>query len=291
VVKVARKQRIHYKGALYHVMARGNNRECHLLDEKNKQEYINIIKRYKERYGFKLYAYCIMDNHVHLLIEVDEVPLNKIMQGIQQVYTQRYNKNNMRTGHVFQQRYKAIVCNKESYLLQLIKYIHFNPIEAGITNTTNYKWSSYSEYVNGISEFVDIDFLLNILSTNRKKAIKCYKEYMMAPMEEIEESEYEEIESQSSTPIHIENEKEVDELINSILKITKVTKEELVSRTRRRQIADTRKVIVNLADKTISNRELADKLELTTSAVSKMRVGRNNLNEKQREIVNQHFNA
>ena len=94
-------------------MARGNNGEYIIKDEQDKKHYIDIVKKYKERYQFKLYAYCLMDNHIHMLIEVSEVPLAKIMQGIQQVYTQHYNKKYKRTGHVFQQRYKAVLCNKD----------------------------------------------------------------------------------------------------------------------------------------------------------------------------------
>ncbi|MCG8500583.1 MAG: transposase, partial [Firmicutes bacterium] len=115
-----RKPRIHYEGALYHVIVRGNNRSSIFEKKENKAEYLNIIKRYKKKYSFKLYAYCIMDNHAHILIEVDKAPLSKIMQVIQQVYTQNYNKDYERTGHVFEQRYKAIICDKDSYLLNLI---------------------------------------------------------------------------------------------------------------------------------------------------------------------------
>ncbi len=104
-----RKPRVYYDGALYHVMVRGNNGEKVFESEKEKQEYTNIIKGYKDRYHFKIYAYCIMDNHAHLLIEVGKIPLSKIMQGIQQVFTQRYNKRHSRTGHIFQQRYKSIL--------------------------------------------------------------------------------------------------------------------------------------------------------------------------------------
>ena len=89
---MARKPRVHYEGALYHVITRGNNKEKIFGEENEKEEYLRIIKKYKDRYGFKLYAYCIMDNHAHLLIEVGNIPLSKIMQGIQQVYTQRYNR-------------------------------------------------------------------------------------------------------------------------------------------------------------------------------------------------------
>ncbi|MGV8146404.1 MAG: transposase [Alkaliphilus sp.] len=86
----------------------------------------DTLKRYKEELelGFKLYAYCIMNNHIHLLLEVEKAPLGKTMQRVQQVYTKKYNKKNNRTGHVFGQRYKAVLCNKDAYLLHLTSSPH-----------------------------------------------------------------------------------------------------------------------------------------------------------------------
>lgn len=97
---MARKPRVHYQGALYHVMVRGNNGENVLSEEVHKNKYLEIIASYKEKIDFMLYAYCIMDNHAHLLIEVRDVPLSEIMQRIQQVYTQWFNHKYNRTGHV-----------------------------------------------------------------------------------------------------------------------------------------------------------------------------------------------
>jgi REP element-mobilizing transposase RayT len=106
---MARKPRIHYDGALYHVLVRGNNRSHIFRNKEDKENYKKIVLKYKKRYHFKLYAYCIMDNHAHLLIKVTDIPLSKIMQGILQVFTQKYNRINNTTGHVFEQRYKALL--------------------------------------------------------------------------------------------------------------------------------------------------------------------------------------
>jgi putative transposase len=130
---MARKPRIYYPGALYHVIVKGNNGEDVFKEESHKNKYLDIIASYKTMMGFILYAYCIMDNHAHLLIEVRDIPLSKIMQRIQQVYTQWFNHKYKRTGHVFQQRYKALLCDKDSYLLQLVRYIHNNPVKADLT--------------------------------------------------------------------------------------------------------------------------------------------------------------
>ncbi len=121
---MARKSRIHYKGAFYHVIVRGNNKHYVFQADEMKKIHLKKIKKYIEKYDCKLYAYVIMDNHAHLLIEVSDIPLSKPMQLIQQTFTQHYNKINKRTGHVFEQRYKAVLCDKDEYLLTLIKYIH-----------------------------------------------------------------------------------------------------------------------------------------------------------------------
>jgi len=118
-----RKPRTEYPGALYHVMCRGNNGE-HILTEEEKPEYIKFIIKYKERYRFKIYAYCIMDNHAHILIETGDVPISKIMQGIQQSFTQYYNKSILEQDMFFSRdikRYYAI--KKDIYGNSLNIYI------------------------------------------------------------------------------------------------------------------------------------------------------------------------
>ncbi|WP_432404161.1 transposase [Wukongibacter sp. M2B1] len=124
-----------------------------------------------------MYAYVIMDNHLHLLIEVSKTPLSKIMQFIQQTYTQYYNKKYDRTGNVFEQRYKAMLCNRDEYLLELIRYIHKNPEKAKISDI-NYKWSSHKEYIGKNFGICDIDFPLSMFSNYKKEAENRYLEYV-----------------------------------------------------------------------------------------------------------------
>ena len=284
---MARKQRIHYEGALYHVMARGNNGEYILKTGENKKSYIDIVKRYKERYRFELYAYCIMDNHVHLLIEVRETPLQKIMQGIQQVYTQRYNKQNKRTGHVFQQRYKAEVCNKEAYLLHLVKYIHYNPVKAGVTQTLNYKWSSHESYLKNNNDLVKTESVLRVISENKTIALKGYKEYMKEEIEDIEPSEYEITEAQKSITKPKEKGKRMEEIINKIIEREKITIDELTSKSKTQKISDIRKAIIILADADITNKEIAERLKVSTTAVSKIKAGHyKNSNQLEKMLEN-----
>ena len=271
-----RKPRIHYEGALYHVIVRGNNRSSIFEKKENKAEYLNIIKRYKKKYNFKLYAYCIMDNHAHLLIEVDKVPLSKIMQGIQQVYTQNYNKDYKRTGHVFEQRYKAIICDKDSYLLNLIRYIHMNPVQAGMAKGLKYKWSSHNKYLKEKSDLIEYQFPLSLFSNNKKQRRKLYIAFMTE--KEIDELENYSL-SKEEIKKHVKDDDEektiqidLDVIINKTIDYLDLSKEMLKSRGRNRKISTARRVIILLARNhtEASSVSISEAIGVTKSLVSKI---------------------
>lgn len=271
-----RKPRIHYEGALYHVIVRGNNRSSIFEKKANKAAYLNIIKRYKKKYNFKLYAYCIMDNHAHLLIEVDRVPLSKIMQGIQQVYTQNYNKDYERTGHVFEQRYKAIICDKDSYLLNLIRYIHMNPVQAGMAKGLKYKWSSHNKYLKEKSDLIDYQFPLSLFSNNKKQRRKLYIAFMTE--KEIDELENYSL-SKEEIKKHVKDDEEektiqidLDVIINKTIDYLDLSKEMLKSRGRSRKISTARRVIILLARNhtEASSVSISEAIGVTKSLVSKI---------------------
>jgi REP element-mobilizing transposase RayT len=276
---MARAQRVHYPGAVYHVIARGNNKEPILSSDRGKNYYLGLIKKYKERFPFNLYGYAIMDNHVHILLEVREDPLSKIMQGIQQSYTQWYNGHYQRVGHVFQQRYKAILCDKDSYLLSLLKYIHSNPVRAGVTETLSYPWSSHRDYLLGTSSLVDVSFCLGVLSDKIKTAKNKYRQFM-------EEQDFCDIkeENLSSNCLekgHVHQNKEnkiidiqisLDDLIKAVVGILGITEEWLHSlNSRNRKIVTARNIVVYLAIKhKIAERSvLMERLDLTPYQISR----------------------
>jgi len=276
--KMARKPRVEYKGCLYHVMARGNNGDFIFEKPEDKQMYLDLIRKYKEKFPFKLYAYCILDNHVHMLIEQEDTPLSKIMQGIQQSYTQRYNRKYRRTGHVFQQRYKAEICNKEQYLVQLIRYIHNNPVKAGLEGGLSYNWSSHKEYVsNRESELVEKDYILGLFSRDKKRAIRAYKKFMDVNSEEKEEDikDYLLEEVKFSKENEYEGIIEADEIIDIICRFEGVNMDEVTRRSRIQKYSDIRKAIVLLCEEysRITATELANKLNIPLSMVSKIRSG------------------
>ena len=142
---MARKPRIEFEGALYHVITRGNQRQQIFNATEDYERYLKILEDYKLRYDFLIYAYILMENHVHLLMETKEVPLSKILQGINQRYTMYFNRRYATVGHLFQGRYKAMLCERDSYLLSLVQYIHMNPVRLGRAKSpAAYPWSSHS---------------------------------------------------------------------------------------------------------------------------------------------------
>lgn len=273
---MARKPRIHYEGALYHVLVRGNNRSYIFRSRDNKEEYKTIISKYKKRYRFKLYAYCIMDNHAHLLIEVEDIPLSKIMQGIQQVFTQYYNRRNRTTGHVFEQRYKSFLCDKDHYLLSLIRYIHQNPVRSKLTGGLDYEWSSHREYI-GNSQLADVNFPLSLFESQKNKAIKRYLIFM-------DEMEIKVVGSMTEEEDAVDVAKNTEErykitkeaLIKIIEEVTEIKLDKIKGNTKSKKISDIRKLYIKNLKKytTIPRKEIADLLEIGNSTVTNVLSGR-----------------
>ena len=187
--RIARK---YSKIKVYHITIRGIDKQNIFFEEEDKYKFLEIINRTKEKYNYEIYAYCLMDNHVHLVIYDKEQQLSKIMQSIEISYVFYFNLKYGRTGHLFQNRFFSKKIEDLNYFLTVCKYIHRNPEKAGIALTQNYKWSSYQEYIrkkkiisssllmhyfdNDISKFADYT-----LKTLEKIGIEDYIEYEMIP--------------------------------------------------------------------------------------------------------------
>lgn len=147
---MARRPRLHAPGLLYHVIARGNQQQLTFRTELDYHAYLIRLAGYQKRYSVELYAYCLMPNHVHLLLQPSEMPLAKFMQGLQQSYTQWFNRIHGTSGHLFQGRYKAIVCDRDEYLVTLVRYIHLNPVRARLVEDPElYRHSGHRAYLTG----------------------------------------------------------------------------------------------------------------------------------------------
>jgi putative transposase len=162
---MARRPRVFAPGILYHVIVRGNQRQRTFTSQSDHQAYLERLAKYRKRYGFTIHAFCLMANHVHLLVQSSGIPLAKFMQGLQQSYTQYFNLRHKKTGHLFEGRYKAIVCQEDPYLLELIRYIHLNPVRAGmVAKAEQYPYSGHHAYLSGkATEIVDPTGVLQVL--------------------------------------------------------------------------------------------------------------------------------
>jgi len=156
-----RSARVITENGCYHIITRGNQRQTVFKEVEDYEKYLFVLTRYKKEYKFKLYCFCLMPNHVHLLIEVDKpFLLNKIMSGINLSYTRYFNFKYEKVGHLWQDRYKSKIIEKDAYLLECISYIEANPIRSSLARyAADYKWSSYKlrESKNG---FIDSLFTL-----------------------------------------------------------------------------------------------------------------------------------
>ncbi|MFH0763260.1 MAG: transposase [Candidatus Omnitrophota bacterium] len=147
---MSRATRLTFDNASYHIMVRGNQRQVTFIEKDDFLKYLELLKHYKRRYNFRLYGYCLMPNHVHLIVEVKKaLILSKLMQGLNQTYTIWFNKKYKKVGHLWQGRYKSKVIEKNQYLLGCLEYVELNPIRANISKSPfDYPWSSWLGRLN-----------------------------------------------------------------------------------------------------------------------------------------------
>jgi REP element-mobilizing transposase RayT len=183
---MARPLRIEFPGALYHVVARGNERKAIFRDNADREFYLRRLAHYREKFGFSVWAYCLMDNHVHLGLEMGKVPLSRVMAGLQTSYTQYFNRRHRRAGHLFQGRYKAFLVEKDRYALAMVRYIHENPIKAGMAKRAGeHAWSSDRFFRQGEGPaWLDLDRVLPLLGRTRSAAAAGYRRLMRETAEQ-----------------------------------------------------------------------------------------------------------
>lgn len=155
---MGRDARLNYSGLVYHVVNRGNDRQVIFAEPEDYRHYLNTIQRYKKKYRFQLFAYCLMTNHVHLLIKTSESgSISRIMQSITVAHTRRYNFKYRRCGHVWQGRFHSPIVSEDNHMLTVMRYIEQNPLRARmVRDVVDYHWSSYGLNVR-IRESVLID--------------------------------------------------------------------------------------------------------------------------------------
>jgi len=178
---MARPLRVEYPGAFYHVINRGNAGENLFKGIRDREKFLEYLATASERFSLKIYTYCLMTNHFHVLLETQLSNLSQAIQWVNVSYAGYFNRKYQRNGHLFQGRFKSILVDADEYLKQLSRYIHLNPVRANlVAHPDEYKWSSYSTITGKTKEpaWLESAWLLSKFGTKRKQAITNYKKFV-----------------------------------------------------------------------------------------------------------------
>jgi REP element-mobilizing transposase RayT len=180
-MRVSRPLRIEYPGAFYHVTSRGNERKLVFQNTRDRERYLSYLESAHERYGAVIHTYCLMGNHYHLLLETPRGNLSQIIHHINGAYTTYFNIKRDRSGHLFQGRFKGILVDKDAYCKELSRYIHLNPVRAGMVKTpSEYNWSSYRYFIGKDKkpQWLTAELVLGDFGGEGKKGYRRYREYV-----------------------------------------------------------------------------------------------------------------
>ena len=179
---MGRKPRLHLPGGLYHVTLRGNNRQAIFFDDDDRQRWERLIEEGIRRYQHRIHAYCWMTNHVHLAIQCHDEPLSGFMSFVASQYARSTNNKNGCSGHLFERRHRAILVQADSYLKELLRYIHLNPMRAGLVNDlADYRWSSHQAYTGGDQpNWLTLNWALSFFGESVNEARQAYARFIQS---------------------------------------------------------------------------------------------------------------
>ncbi len=254
---MARPLRIEYEGAIYHVTARGSERGKIFFSKRDYEKFKEYLAEAREKHGFILHSYVLMTNHYHMIIETPEKNLSRIMHHINSSYTAYTNIKRKRSGHLFQGRYKAIVVDKDNYLLELSRYLHLNPVRANMTKRPEeYPYSSYNAMISDTMEtLVSTDTIHGLLANNRKLARERYRIFVESALGQELESPADKVYG----GIILGSEGFIKEVLNR-LEDDRLTSEEISNRKALRATIGKEEIVNSLCDQFgIPRKEITDK--------------------------------
>lgn len=187
IIVMARPLRIEYPDAWYHVMNRGRRGEDIFTDDQDYIMFTELLRETSEMWNVRIAAYCLMSNHYHMLVQTPDANISRGMRHLNGVYTQRYNSRHRCDGQLFRGRYKSILIDTDSYLLQAVRYIHRNPLRAGLAERLDaYKWSSHKGYLSIAKrwDWLHKKYILSLLSRNRKDWLRSYQKWVSVAEED-----------------------------------------------------------------------------------------------------------
>jgi putative transposase len=277
---MARPLRIEYDGALYHVTSRGNDHKAIFKDDRDRELFLNTLAQVTERFHWICHAYCLMNNHYHLVIETPDGNLSKGMRQLNGVYTQAFNKRHGRVGHVFQGRFKAILVQKDSHFLEVCRYVVLNPVRAKtISHPRQWKWSSYRATAGMVQAHgcLTVDEILSHFGKRKAIAHEKYCEFVQAGIDS--PSIWADLEAQSLLGVegfaeglrHLVTEKhQLREIPKGQRFVGRPTLEKLFSRRRRGKASRDQLIAEAVTHYGYSQMELASFLDLHYSTISRI---------------------
>jgi len=259
---MSRQKRILSSSQIYHIMLRGNSGRDIFLDDEDRKRFLYILTDKKKDNEFILYAYCLMDNHLHLALKENKDNISHIMKRINTTYAVYFNKKYQQSGHLFQDRFKSEVIENEPYLLEVIRYIHNNPLKARLVKLPeDYKWSSYSDYLNNQTKMVVVEDILKLFSKNLPKALPLFIEFSQTE----DNHDFLECKEDNQNKKEISTHQKASNFRDQYLKRNHL---ELTSLKERRNKIFRDKLIRELKNKSVlSDREIANLLEINRGIV------------------------
>ena len=223
---------------VYHIILRGNDKQDIFYDKQDYEKFKNEVIKAKDKYQCELYAYCLMNNHVHLVIYDKESKISKIIQSISIAYSSYFSKKYEKVGHLFQNRFLSKCVENDRYLLNLCNYIHQNPLKAKISTMEKYTWSSYREYQSGISRITDITKIYSFFDNNYEKAKNKFMEFSEKEIEDKFKNKY--IEYEIMTKL---DDIEVKEIIENLFRLNNIRELNIYnSRIKNKMIKEMKKI-------------------------------------------------
>ena len=220
---------------VYHVILKGNDSQDIFLDKQDYKKFLKEITNTKEKFNYEVYAYCLMNNHVHMVLYDKKEKISKAMQSLAISYSNYFSKKYEKTGHLFQNRFLSKNVETQEYLMQVIRYIHKNPEKAGISDLRNYTWSSFNEYIKE-EKIITRQKFLSLFGNTMQEQIKNFKEFHIKGKEEI--NDYLEYEIKEKL-----TDEELIKQIQILFKITKVTKiKEYNTKIRNEKLRELKKI-------------------------------------------------
>jgi putative transposase len=290
---MARKPRLEVEGGLYHLITRGVDRRDIFHAPEDHLKFLSLLEAQKEKLPFYLYAYCLMTNHIHLLIERMTDDVGRIMHRVLTGYTQYYNRKYRRSGHLLQGRHKAILCQSDPYLAELVRYIHLNPVRAKmVRKVENYPYSSHRAYMGlDPARMVDVDPVLRRFGAKKALARKRYAEHVAAGMKlghlaGLYETQGGVLGSEEfvDSMIHRTGESEpkgtpsgadkpaisADDLASAVAEVCEVAREDLCGKAKGRRLVSAREALVLAGRRSgLSATALADLTGLSVATISR----------------------